>query len=538
MDDAQSVATLLDSATSKIQQLQQAFAELESYRAVSLNLKWKELEEHFHGLERSLKKRFEDLKDQEKMYETKELEAHEMLMKREAAVAKKECVLLGRLQEKRNAAVLEIGEAHKRYKKASGEPVINIMGNGKTDAIVEEKLEMQLPAKVDSETVKPTENGDIDVKARPKLMELCEEMNAKGLHKFVSDNRKDLSSIREEIPVALKSSSDPFRLVLNSLEDFYSPEALTVDGKKDVTILGVRRTCITLMESLSALVADTESDELVVPSDVKECAKLMAMEWKSKLGDVDIDASAGNSLEAHAFLQLLATFGITSEFDQEGICKLIPSVSRRRQAAGLCRSLGLKSKMPGVIEVMANSGRQIDAVNLACELGMTKQFDPVNLLKSYLKEARKPSQVKAGNMSPGIETSERELNGLKAVIRCIEDHKLEEQYPLDPLQKRVLQIEKDKADKKRATEAMKPQPKRPRANGIITYPPRVTNVIPDNKCMYRGPERYPDMYKRPPHPFLVETHGSPLLGSHSYNFSTSHGGYYGNGYQYQIPYIH
>ncbi|KAK1295190.1 hypothetical protein QJS10_CPA16g00051 [Acorus calamus] len=496
------------------------------------------------------------------MYETKELEAHEMLMKREAAVVKKECVLLGRLQEKRNAAVLEIGEAHKRYKKASGEPVINIMGNGKTDAIVEEKLEMQLPAKVDSETVKPTENGDIDVKARPKLMELCEEMNAKGLHKFVSDNRKDLSSIREEIPVALKSSSDPFRLVLNSLEDFYHPEALTVDGKKDATILGVRRTCIMLMESLSALMADTELDELVVPSDVKECAKMMAMEWKSKLGDVDIDASAGNSLEAHAFLQLLATFGITSEFDQEEICKLIPSVSRRRQAAGLCRSLGLKSKMPdnhivyplgfrghypkrpllkmahGVIEVMANSGRQIDAVNLACELGMTEQFDPVNLLKSYLKEARKSSQVKAGNMSPGIETSERELNALKAVIRCIEDHKLEEQYPLDPLQKRVLQIEKDKADKKRATEAIKPQPKRPRANGIITYPPRITNVIPDNKCMYRGPERYPDMYKRPPHPFLVETHGSPLLGSHSYNFSTSHGGYYGNGYQYQIPYIH
>ncbi|MCD7449288.1 hypothetical protein HAX54_051028 [Datura stramonium] len=39
----------------KIQQLQKAFAELESHRAVTLNLKWKQLEEHFHGLEKSLK---------------------------------------------------------------------------------------------------------------------------------------------------------------------------------------------------------------------------------------------------------------------------------------------------------------------------------------------------------------------------------------------------------------------------------------------------------------------------------------------------
>ena len=71
MEDSDSVATLIDSTTSKIQQLQKAFAELESYRAVTLNLKWKELEEHFHGLEKSLKRRFDELEDQEKEFESK-----------------------------------------------------------------------------------------------------------------------------------------------------------------------------------------------------------------------------------------------------------------------------------------------------------------------------------------------------------------------------------------------------------------------------------------------------------------------------------
>lgn len=71
MAGTQSVAALINSTTSKIQRLQQAFAELESLRAVSLNLKWKELEEHFYGLERSLRKRFKELEDQEKEFETK-----------------------------------------------------------------------------------------------------------------------------------------------------------------------------------------------------------------------------------------------------------------------------------------------------------------------------------------------------------------------------------------------------------------------------------------------------------------------------------
>ena len=48
-----------------------------------------------------------------------------------------------------------------------------------------------------------------------------------------------------------------------------------------------------------------------------------------------------------------------------------------------------------------NSGRQIDAVNLAFAFDLTEQFSPVPLLKSYLKDARKASSpVKSVNSSP------------------------------------------------------------------------------------------------------------------------------------------
>lgn len=58
----------------------------------------------------------------------------------------------------------------------------------------------------------------------------------------------------------------------------------------------------------------------------------------------------------------------------------------------------------GVIEVLVNSGRQIDAVNLAFAFDLTEQFSPVPLLKSYLKDARKASSpVRSANSSPTLQ---------------------------------------------------------------------------------------------------------------------------------------
>ncbi|KAJ8748197.1 hypothetical protein K2173_000605 [Erythroxylum novogranatense] len=547
MEDTESVATLIVSTSSKIQQLQKAFAELENHRAVTLNMKWKELEEHFHGLERSLKRRFHELEDQEKEYEKKTKKAQEMLEKREAAVMAKEQASLERLQEKRDAAMFAIANAQDKHRKISSvEPVVVINDDRSESPTIEEQATDAMSGKTNLEEIKdPSENANLEVLSYPQLLTLCEVMDSEGLHKFISDNRKNLAVLREEIPFALKAAGNPGELVLNSLDHFYPVDVPNVDGKKDSSLLGLRRTCIMLMECLGILLtySDLVSVSDVISEDVKERAKAIAEQWKPKLDVLDVDASNGNSLEAHAFLQLLATFGIASHFNEEELSRLIPMVSRRRQAAELCRFLGLSEKMPGVIEILVNSGRQIDAVNLAFAFELTMQFLPVPLLKSYLKEARKVSSpVKPGNTSPMVlqnEVNERELTALKAVIKCIEEHKLEEQYPVDPLQKRLLLLEKAKADKKRATEAARPQPKRPRAGVGLGCGPRVTNTAAD-KLFYPGiADRYPQpqyVYDRPyVYPAPTESHVPQL---YSFPPTHGHGNYFGNGYQYQTPYLH
>lgn len=543
MEETDSVATLIDSTTSKIQQLQKAFAELESYRAVTLNLKWKELEEHFHGLEKSLKRRFHELEDQEKDFENKTRKSQELLKKQEADVFAKEQATLQRLQEKRDAAVFAIVNAREKPRKVT-EKDLAIVCNGGQGTLGVEAKSVDVVSNVTEGNIEDVklspESENVELISYPELLTLCKEMDAAGLHKFISDNRKNLAAVREEIPHALRAAPNAARLVLDSLEGFYCTEVSSQDIKKDSNLLGLRRTCIMLMECLSDFLTKLDCVASVTSEDIKDRAKAIAEEWKPRLDALDMDANNGNSLEAHAFLQLLASFGIASGFDEEELSRLVPMVSRRRQTADLCRCLGLSEKMPGVIEVLVHSGRQIDAVNLAFAFDLTKQFSPVSLLKSYLKKSCSP--VKSVNSSPTaqIEVNERELIALKAVIKCIEEHKLEEQYPVDPLMKRVVQLEKAKADRKRETEATKPQPKRPRANGV-GYGPRVSNIPSDKTPYARVADRYPQqyVYDRPyMYPGPTDNHCPPLLGTANYNFSPNQGHYFGNAYQYQPAYLH
>lgn len=527
MPEMESVAALMESTSSKIQQLQAAFAELERQSAVSMNLKWKQLEDHFRGLEQSLKKKFDELKKQEEEFQETVAKSDLMLEQREAAVVAKELTSLERLQEKRDAALAMI---FSKSKLSLPVPAFNPMDKAL------DNLGVKWPKPASEESVH-LQDGNAAVRPRSELASLCEEMNVKGLHKFISDNRKNLAAIREEIPIALKKTSRPYDLVLDSLEDFYSGDNLVLDGKKDGDLLGVRRTCLMLMESLGQL----QTNGHMLTTNIVERAKKIAFEWKSKLDNLDIDASNGNCLEAHAFLQLLATFGISAEYNEDDLCRLLPYVSRRRQTPELCRLLGLSQKMPGVIEVLVESGRPIDAINLAYVFELTEQFEPVLLLKSYLRDVKKVSHARNVKVSPGAqnEMDERELSALKSVIKCIEEHKLEEQYPVEPLQKRVLQLEKAKADKRRAVEAAKPQSKRPRANGSA-FAHRATGFA--EKSFYPAtPERHPsnNPYERQ-FVYGAEAHLPPMVSSASYTMQPAHGPYYGNGYpvQYQVPYIH
>ncbi|KAJ9177327.1 hypothetical protein P3X46_012560 [Hevea brasiliensis] len=248
----------------------------------------------------------------------------------------------------------------------------------------------------------------------------------------------------DELSVALENANAPARLVLDSLEAFYPPlETTQPMVKRNAALHGMQKSCIMFMEALAALLARIDPGADHLPNlKIKQQAKVIADEWKPKLASAGVVAANGNSLEAYAFLQLLSTFRIASEFDEE-LCKLVLVVAHRRQAPELCCSLGLTHKKPGVIESLINCGKQTEAVRFIHAFQLAESFPPVHLLKTYLKDFRRNSQGKGGNTDGATgqgNVNAQELPTLKAIIRCVEEYKLEADYPLNPLRKRVAQL--------------------------------------------------------------------------------------------------
>ncbi|XP_039009271.1 FRIGIDA-like protein 3 [Hibiscus syriacus] len=549
-----------DCASSLIDQLYKAVHELEAFKDDSENkVHWTEIEPYFHYLQAKLKKKSEELETKEKEYEVKEAESLALIVEKEAIVAAKEQDYLDRVQELKDAAVAIIAEARANFQSTiaysldAGENEDTKVSSSVGD---KNSPDEDFPCK----TSENTENMAAIVKPCPELTNFSEQMNAKGLRNFITANLKFLNDICREHPLALESASEPARLVLNSLEGFYPPDETTqtVD-KTDASLQGMRKSCVVLLEAMASFLAkfDPDNTHLLNP-EIKLLAKAIADEWKPKLSNAGSGAAIDNSLEVEAFLQLLAAFKIASEFEKEQLCKLVFVVAHSRQAPELCCSLGLTPKMPGLVELLINSGRQVDAVRFIHAFQLTERFPPVPLLKMFLKDLRRNSQGKGGG-SRGADGSQddinaRELAALKAVVRCVQDYGLESDYSLDPLQKRLAQLEKAKADsKKRGGDSSKYHPrKKSRPNsgfrGFRGPPGRLAPPVYSQRTAFTGmPERYthagpnPCSYQVPNQPsYTPQANDQRLyyytqddkIRTPSYNAATSnYGSYSGGGLQ-------
>lgn len=435
-------------------------------------------------MEKNVRKAVEEFESREKAFEVKTEEAQAALHKRGEDISAREQASLARVQEQKDAAVAAIleqkrkwAEERKRLEGNSGDvkkeqPAKAGNGSAAQPMDVEVKevtegsenlaLDVALSQLLAKDTIK--KDNTLASKPRPELKSFCESKNAEGLRAYIAEHRKDLNAIGAELPSALKLASDPAQLVLKALEGYYPSEP-------SQGLPATRRACVVLLEALSEVLADPilGIEHPVVHADVKKSAKQVADSWRSKM-NLDGDLGPNFSLDAQSFLQLLATFGLASDFDQDELCKLVIPIARRKQTPALCRAIGLAPKIPDLVEKLSKDGKQIEALSFASAFELLDRFQPVPLLKAYLRDVRKVAQgaLKGGKNSAAAQNdaNQKELSALKAVLRAISEYKLEESYPPAPLEKRVAQLEKAKEDKKRSATAAKTQNqfKKPRTN--------------------------------------------------------------------------
>nr|ABK24802.1 unknown [Picea sitchensis] len=316
-----------------------------------------------------------------------------------------------------------------------------------------------------------------DVKPCPQLKSLCEKMDGEGLKKFLANSSSDFTVSRNEASAALRCAADPAKLVLQALKGFYPAG----NGRElSIDLVPQRYACNLLLESLPSVLSPDE-----VSSEAKKDAQKIAAAWKSKL---NLDAESQiKTVEVHAFLQLLVSYGISKEFKDDDLFELVLRISRHPETPDLrisrhpelpelCRALQISHKIPDVVEKLSSSGKQIGAIQFIYAFGLEEKFLPVPLLEAYLEDEKRVSQELAQQGGDPVNAQGgdpvnaqnyaawREIASLNTVIKCIEDHKLESQMSIKDLQKRARELSKAMSKRKRTAKSIKFLTKRGRLN--------------------------------------------------------------------------
>ncbi|KAK9076904.1 hypothetical protein SSX86_005239 [Deinandra increscens subsp. villosa] len=437
----------------------------------SCTLLWKELSDHFTSLEQNLMKKSDSIKDKIKTLETETKASLDSLEERESTIESSVSIAIRKVEEALRAASDAVGTS-------------NCEGG-------EESPEVD-----DSEGL------------LLRLKEFCVRMDSLGFWCFVSCRKKEMDAMRAKIPLALAECVDPARFVLEAISEVFPVEKRAECGND----LGWA--CVLLLESLIPVIVDPilgNSRAFVTPS-MKKNAKEIAEMWKGNLeqrGGIENVKAA----DAHTFLQHLVTFGIVREDDFDLYKKLIVGCAWRKQMPKLAVSLGLGDQMSDMIEELISRGQQVDAVHFTQEVGLADRFPLVPLLKAFLKDAKKAatSIMEDPNISGRASqlAARKEQSALRLVIKCIEEYKLEAEFPPENLKKRLHHLEKVKIEKKRLPAPASPANKRTRACNVGPMPPakagRITNTYvssaptrPTPAAFVRSPPSH-TQYPSPPY---------------------------------------
>ncbi|XP_076911625.1 FRIGIDA-like protein 4a [Bidens hawaiensis] len=432
----------------------------------SCTLLWKELSDHFDSLERNLIKKSDIIKDKIKTLEAETNASLTSLEQRETTIENSVSIAIRKVEEALKAA---------------------------------------------ANAVQTQEFQDDSLLVR--LKRFCVEMDWLGFWEFVSNRKKEIDVMRAQIPVALAECVDPAMFVLEAIS-----EVFPVDKREDCGV-DLGWACVLMLESLVPVMEDPVigSERAFVTPSVKEKAREIGEVWKESLerrGGVE----NVKGTEVHLFLQHLVTFRIVEEGDFDLCKKLVVGSAWRKQMPKLAVSLGLGDQMPDMIEELISKGQQVDAVHFSQEVGLVDRFPSVPLLKAFLKDAKKAatSLMEDPNNSgrAALLAARKEQSALKVVIKCIEEYKLEAEFPPENLKKRLQQLEKVKTEKRQPAVATAAN-KRTRACNVGPMPPakagRITNTYvssspqppqqpPPQPMFVRSPSH--TQYPLPPYPAI------------------------------------
>ncbi|XP_061375643.1 FRIGIDA-like protein 1 [Gastrolobium bilobum] len=292
-----------------------------------------------------------------------------------------------------------------------------------------------LPKDPSSSSNPTTQNGTVASPSEHavELSALCKKMDGKALRDYIADSFRDNIAIKVELQSALKCASDPAAMVFDSLDGVVGANAVSDD--KDLRRL--KRSCNLLLQQLRVLSPN-------MSFNVRKKAKALFAEWKgSFVGD------NSDSIGAMAFLHFVAAYGLLSELSTNALTTFSAMAAcYYDELPELYQILGLTDKVPELVQKLIDRGKHVMAVKYIFQFNLADKIPPVPILKAQVNESEKLARRLSEEGKSRSEITAREIHALRSVIRIIENHNLESEFPRASIEQRIEQLKKDKGNKK------------------------------------------------------------------------------------------
>ncbi|PON73957.1 Frigida-like [Parasponia andersonii] len=431
------VSPEIEIADSKRPQIRKAFNFLKAHASAVANftLQWQDLEDHFQSINSSIQSKLYEIEQSQKPQNTR------LPQTQESQPNSKKVQVEPTLESQIDSEKTQLNSTDAQ----SNSPQTQLKS---TDTQLNTpKTQVNPQAKAIKTQVKSTDiQSDDAPKPQVKPQEsLAAKVGFKGdpvhdgkaLIDYLKYNLKDHESVREDVRDVLKGFEDSGKLVLEAIKGFHSPELKI--GVVHTELSCVRRGCVVLLEELIKV-------RPLISGQVKEEACKLASAWETKMKPQMV-----NSMEIWGFLLVLDAYGLVDNFDRDEILKFVGCVVQRRLAPEMFRSLGLSENAPDFIQNLILQDKVIEATRFICTLQLADKFPPVPLLKAHLKEAKKvASSILKKSNSPEAkdDAANKELSALNSIVRCIEEYKLESEYPPENLKERIDLLRKQKRERR------------------------------------------------------------------------------------------
>ncbi|XP_062084607.1 FRIGIDA-like protein 5 isoform X2 [Humulus lupulus] len=260
----------------------------------------------------------------------------------------------------------------------------------------------------------------------PELKSFCVNMEGRGLRNFLHDHIEEHDSLCNEVYDALQYAADPAKLVLDAMPGFFRSQSKSVKG---LSLNKVRKSCILLLEQLITILPE-------INPQVKEESLKMANEWKANLGE-----KYQKPVIVYGFLHFVAAYELASNYEGDELLGLMTIANQYKVCLNLCQILGLTDRIEVLIKTLLQKNLIFEAIEHIYAFEMSDKFKPAaRLLKGYLIFIKKTA-YKKGTRKQAID---KEIAAVRNVMKCIAKYKLESEYPLEELERQIVELENQK----------------------------------------------------------------------------------------------